>query len=86
MLKYLFCDADGVPALVQRMQYIYGDMSIEVTFFNGEIRYFAAGDLVPSIDIMQLSPTRMQFLEAEQRINELAKTEWKKWFPNLRVV
>ena len=64
------CDRDGVPDLIQRMTYSYDEMSFEVLLFNGKILYFSTDFACPSIDLLQESPTRMQYLEAENKITK----------------
>jgi len=84
-LKELLCDDDGVPELIQRIKFFPSDMSIRVLFFNGEKGWFDTDRVCPSIGLMQNKPSRMQMLEAENNINKLARLEWKKWFPSLRL-
>lgn len=74
----LICDSEGVPLLIQHMVYHCGLMVFEVTFFNGLIRTIS--DVVP-LDLFQKQPTPMQWLEAENMINNLAVTQWSEWFP-----
>lgn len=81
IMNNLLCDNEGVPLLVQRMSYHRSDMMLYVLLFNNKWFRFTIESLVPSVGLMQYRLTRMQELEAEQRINEIAEREWKKWFP-----
>lgn len=85
-LKFLLCDADGVPELIQQIRFCWSDMSFRVRFFNGASFWFATDRVCPSINLTQGGASRMQMLEAENNITKLAEANWKKWFPSLRLV
>ena len=80
------CDKDGVPLLIQDLRYFAGGMWFEVTFFNGFMMHFTSDKVCPSIGLMCMSPSRMQYLEAENNITKYAIEHWKKLFPHLKVV
>ena len=61
---------DGVPELIQGLRYRYGDMSFKAYFFNGKSLTFPSEFACPSIGLMQQVPTRMQELEAQNRIEK----------------
>ena len=73
-------DSKGVPLLIQRLSYFSGGMWFEVTFFNERTIVFDAGHVCPSIDLMCMKPSRMQYLEAEINITKYALKNWKKLF------
>jgi len=75
----LLCAPDGVPELVQRIRYSYGNFYFRAVFFNGLVRYFDAASMCPSIELLQRVPTRMQMLEAESSITRLAEKHWAEW-------
>lgn len=78
----ILCDREGVPLLIQRLEYIYSHMLFEVFFFNNKKKRLPAEYICPSIDLMQHMPSRMPWLEAENRINKLAILHWREWFPS----
>jgi len=72
----MICDKDGIPELIQRLVYLQGTMMFEVLLFNGETLLLTAEHVCPYIDIMQLRPTKMQWLEAENNITKFALSNW----------
>lgn len=58
------CDKNGIPQMIQRFRYHYGNFSFEATLFDGTRIELDAGNLVPSLALTSHTPTRMQFLEA----------------------
>lgn len=79
-------DESGTPELIQCLSYCYGDMTINVTFFNGKRMIFCVEHLCGSIGIKQRRPNQMQWLEIRNSIERMAKSQWKKWFPYLKSV
>ena len=63
----MICDAEGVPNFVQSIKYCYSEMAFDVHLFDGRHLIVPSDFACPSIDLFD-SPTRMQFLEAENRI------------------
>lgn len=82
-MSEILCDREGVPLLIQRLSYIYSHMLFEVFFFNSKTKRLSAEHICPSIDLMQRKPSRMQWLEAENRINKLTILHWREWFPSV---
>lgn len=79
----MICDKEGVPELIQRMRYLYESMAFEVKFFNGREVKFGAEFFCPTIGLSQPEPTRMQWLEAEDRITRYVAGNYRKLFPDL---
>lgn len=79
-------DREGVPCLVQRMKFWYGDMTIEILFFNGKTHSFPVElfDGEPGVGLLQQFPTRMQWLEIENNVNKMAEKRFTQWFPEDR--
>ena len=77
--RHIRCDADGVPCMLQYMQFNPGMQWFEVMLFDRSVH-----QIEPPIDLgMELSqcaPTRMQAFEMEQRITRYFEEDW----PNRR--
>lgn len=74
------CDGNGVPCLIQELEFQYGSLVFKATFFNGEKRYFCGGYVCPSLGLLEREPSNLQFLEAEQKISHLSARHWDKWY------
>ena len=72
----LICDKEGVPELIQALRYCPGDMSFEVSFFNGRTFRCYSEWVCPSIELMTMVPSKIQYLEAENTITNYALENW----------
>ena len=59
----MICDSEGVPNLVQRLEYSYGLFSIKVTYFDGQVRHLAPAD---EVDILDRELTNVQLFACER--------------------
>lgn len=78
-MNELLCDSDDIPLLIQRLRYNYVAMWFEATFFNGKKMRFLTEMVCPSVSLMDMQPSRMQMLEAENNINKIAVDNWPEW-------
>jgi hypothetical protein len=81
----ILCDKHDIPLLIQKIRYVYSRNEFEVMFFTGEIMPFRAGDVCSEIFLFH-EPTIEQMAEAESFITQAAKSDWRTWFPNLKIV
>ena len=79
----LECDNEGVPLLVQKLEYYYGERYFTATFFNGGKKIFTAEIVCPSLGIVQHEPSQMQWLEAENNICKIALGKWRDMYPTI---
>lgn len=77
----MICDKEGVPLLIQGMKYLYSSMTFEVRFFNGRKVEFGTEFFCPTLELLAREPTRMQWLEAEDRITRYVEQNYRKLFP-----
>ena len=75
----LKCDRKGVPLLVQNIRYRSFDMTFTVLFFDGSVCNFTTDYICSQVGLMQNEATSMQYLQAENTINELVKADWTMW-------
>jgi hypothetical protein len=73
----LICDKEGVPLLIQKLKYLYSLMVFEVTLFNSKEIEVTAELVSPTVELLQSSPTHMQWLEAENNITKYLLLNWK---------
>lgn len=74
------CDSNGIIRMLQKLTYEYSDMSFEAELFNGETLYFSSDCACPSIGLMDILPTTMQMLEAENTITKHLESRWTDYF------
>jgi hypothetical protein len=74
----LICDNEGVPALIQSLRYRAGDMVFVAKLFDGKRLLFTSDWACPSVGLMQSEATRMQMLEAENRIEQFLLNNFKR--------
>tara|TARA_Y100000361_G_C11103134_1_gene313124 strand:+ start:555 stop:800 length:246 start_codon:yes stop_codon:yes gene_type:complete len=70
------CDAEGVPYLIQRLEYNPSHMRFEAVLFNGRTAVFSTDEVCRSVGLMQRRPNKMQMLEAENNINKMVDLYW----------
>jgi len=68
-------DKDGTPSLVQNIRYEYSMMYLHITFFNGQKARFDT-DIAGDISLMQRDLTPMQYLQAENWLNNNIEIYW----------
>lgn len=71
------CASNGIPNLIQELEFNYSWYCFKATFFNGLTLYFDA-DVCADIDLMQTKPSRMQMLQAENTIEKTVLPIWGK--------
>lgn len=69
------CDKDGVPLLIQSMQYHYGPMLLKVELFSGDVMTVPVEKVV-HVGIMEKDLTKMQKLEAENNLTKHLLDNW----------
>lgn len=69
-------DKEGVLNLVQSIIYCYGNMTLEVTFFDGCVATFGADILIPDLGLTQNRLTPMNYYQAEQFLERYISAYW----------
>ena len=67
----ILVDREGVPRIVQKLQYFYGSFTIKVTYFDGQLRWLEPAD---EVEITDHELTAVQLLACEREAE-------KRWAP-----
>jgi len=65
----ILVDSEGVPRIVQKLQYFYGSFIVKVTYFDGQLKWLEPAD---EVTIMDRTLTEVQRLACERE----AEKQW----------
>ncbi len=71
---------DDCPDYIQKIKYNSGFMWFEVFLCNGFWATFTTDQVCRSIGLLQLKPTKMQWLQAENNIRKLIESDMSAYF------
>jgi hypothetical protein len=59
----MICDSEGVPNVVQKIEYVYENFTVKVTYFDGQTRWLEPAD---EVGITDKELTEVQLLACER--------------------
>lgn len=71
-----FVDENGIPTMVQQLEYNRAYMHLHAKFFDGSERCFCVEQFCPSVGLLQKELTFMQYLQALNQITKYMEENW----------
>lgn len=59
----MICDSEGVPRLVQTLEYLYEGFEVKVRYFDGQIQWM---EPAAEVDLLDRELTEVQLLACER--------------------
>lgn len=75
--KNLIVDEDGVPVMIQNIEYYWNRMQFDIRLFNGLVMTFCTETVCPSMTLMQFAPNKKQWRIAHINIEKQLELDWE---------
>jgi len=80
MSELLRCGSDGVPCLVQKLEYVYSARVFNASFINGLSKIVSGEGVTRYINFLKKTPTDKEMIFVEAVIERAALDNWITWF------